>query len=240
MINYHPTKAVLEQYVNGDLPATVSVIVASHIELCEQCRKQVALLTEQAANEIFVEDDCSSIEENLTAMFSDLVSNISETSFSLDEEELEMIEAIASIDSEQPLSNPPQTIVEIEVGGKRIALPRAMKSIALSDWKGIGKVSRSRLALEDNNLKASLLHIDTGGEIPAHTHKGFEITLLLEGSFKDEMGEYHVGDFVWLDGEHNHSPVTEEGCICLTVSSDALQFTKGVSQLINPLGKYIY
>jgi putative transcriptional regulator len=238
MINYHPTSDVLGGYVSGDLPASVSVIVASHIEMCEHCRKQVALLTEKAASAIFTDDDISSIGMDFTSMFSGLTTS-DDWGATLDAEELDLIEAITSTTPERS-SNLAQTVREIEVAGKRISLPRAMKSIALGDWKGIGKVSRSRLLLEDNNLKASLLYIDHGGLIPAHTHKGFEITLLLDGSFKDEMGEYHAGDLIWLDGEHHHSPVTENGCVCLTVSSDALHFTKGVSQLFNPLGKFIY
>ena len=104
----------------------------------------------------------------------------------------------------------------------------------------LGKISRARLDFEDDAHHTSLLHIDKDGQVPCHTHKGFEITLLLEGSFEDEMGVYNKGDFIWLDGNHTHQPATKEGCVCLTVSSDALYFTKGVSQLFNPLGKYIY
>ena len=239
MINYHPTKAVLQEYVNGNLPASISVIVASHIELCDTCREEVALLTEQAANQIFIDDDASFEEMDLSSMFAELMVGDAKSSVILDAEELNMIQAITDKEPNTP-NERPHYVTEIDVAGTRIAIPRAMKSIALSEWKGIGKVSRSRLDLEDNNLKTSLLHIDKGGAIPTHTHKGCEITLLLQGSFKDEMGEYHEGDFIWLDGEHNHSPVTEEGCTCLTVISDALHFTKGVSQLINRLGKFIY
>lgn len=236
MINYHPTPAVLQAYVRGELAASVSIIVASHLELCERCRRQVAMLTEEVASQIFMEDS-NSHEDVALSMLANLLSNESSNKVFLDNDALDLVQAITEMEPEVSM---PQYITELEVAGKRIALPRAIKSIALSEWKGIGKVSRSRLALEDNNLKASLLHIDRGGAIPTHTHKGYEITLLLQGSFKDEMGEYHEGDFIWLDGEHHHSPVTEEGCVCLTVSSDALHFTKGLSQLINPLGKFLY
>lgn len=239
MINYHPTNAVLERYVNGELPASVSVIVASHIEMCEKCRQQAAMLTEKAANKLFKAEQPCTEDVELALMFTDLMASESKGFVSVDGDDLAMLEAITSVEPELP-ADLPVTVTEIEVGGKRIALPRAIKSIALSEWKGLGKIARARLALEDNALKTSLLNIGKGGAIPAHTHKGFEITLLLQGSFSDEMGEYHVGDFIWLDGEHNHSPVTKDGCVCLTVSSDALQFTQGVSQLINPLGRFIY
>jgi putative transcriptional regulator len=64
--------------------------------------------------------------------------------------------------------------------------------------------------------------------------------LLLEGSFEDEMGSYHEGDFIWLDGKHTHNPVTKEGCLCLTVASDSLHFTQGLTKMLNPIGKFIY
>jgi putative transcriptional regulator len=167
------------------------------------------------------------------------VDSLDQSSMIFDNDLLSMMDSITTqVVEEEPVR--PKTIRQIEVAGLRLPLPRAMSSIGLKDWQGVGKLSRSRLELADKNLKASLLYIDKGGSIPSHTHKGYEITLLLQGSFSDEMGSYHEGDFLWLDGEHTHHPVTEEGCVCLTVSSDAIHFTQGMSQLFNPIGKFIY
>jgi putative transcriptional regulator len=54
------------------------------------------------------------------------------------------------------------------------------------------------------------------------------------------MGTYHEGDFIWLDGKHTHNPITKEGCLCLTVASDSLHFTQGLTKILNPIGKFIY
>ncbi|MDB1125604.1 ChrR family anti-sigma-E factor [Vibrio algarum] len=250
MINYHPSEAVLKEFVAGTLPASVAIVVASHVEMCDECQSLVSQLTAQVAMEVF---DVQ--EETL---------NIEDFDFNFDESELEVEsletqsfnaqlfetqpQSVASLDmleaiTAQPVEKTatlPVTVKEIEVSGTRVALPRAMKSISLKEWQGIGKISRARLNLDDDERRMSLLHIAKGGNVPQHTHKGYEITLLLEGSFEDEMGSYHAGDFIWLDGKHTHNPMTQEGCVCLTVSSDALRFTQGVSQLINPLGKLIY
>jgi len=43
-----------------------------------------------------------------------------------------------------------------------------------------------------------------------------------------------------LDGRHNHTPKTIEGCLCFTVVSSALHFNKGISKLLNPIGNLIY
>lgn len=232
MIKYHPTLAVLQQFAQGSLPVSVSVVVAAHVEMCPECQECVAALTEKLA-----ESELGT--ENALAMAPDL-NDFSGFSDSEDAEDMAlMIAAITDMPVDEEVSLP-KTVTELDVSGKRISLPRSMSSIALKEWSGLGKLSRSRLDLDDGELRASLLHIDKGGSVPCHTHKGFEITLLLDGSFTDEMGHYQKGDFVWLDGDHTHQPVTEEGCVCLTVSSDAIRFTQGVSQLFNPIGKLIY
>ncbi|MCG9722810.1 ChrR family anti-sigma-E factor [Shewanella sp. Isolate7] len=237
MINHHPTSDVLAQFVAGNLPASVSVLVSSHVELCAECARSVQRLTQQAAIDAFGELADETAGDELLA--TDLISELAgEFEFELEDFD----ECIAAITAEEADDKRqlPQTVTEIAVGGERIALPTALRSIPLREWQGLGKLSRSRLALDDGDLRMSLLHIDKGGSVPCHTHKGFEITLLLQGSFTDEMGEYRKGDFIWLDGQHTHQPVTEEGCVCLTVSSDAIHFTQGMSQLLNPIGRFIY
>ncbi|WP_394205663.1 ChrR family anti-sigma-E factor [Shewanella waksmanii] len=224
MIKHHPNNDILTAFVGGQLPASVSIIVASHVELCEHCQQQVEQLTAQLANSAFeAQQSNSGIEP----------------SFSYDEEDdLDMIEMITALAPEPEIA--PIKPEQINVKDKTLQLPHALRQVALKEWQGMGKLSRARFDFDDDDMRMSLLHIDKGGSVPTHTHKGFEVTLLLEGSFDDEMGHYGVGDFIWLDGEHTHQPITQEGCVCLTVSSDAIHFTQGVSQLLNPIGRFIY
>lgn len=242
MIKFHPEAPMLSSFVEGTLPASVSVIIASHVEMCSQCQQKVQQLTEQAANACFGESPVTS----MTGTHSERVDNALSTfdfEDGLDSSELSMLEAITAVLPETAPTEKDMAAVEnkeIEVSGVRFKVPRALRSIEIRPFQGLGKLSRSRLSLEDGDLRTSLLHIDKGGSVPTHTHKGFEVTLLLQGSFEDEMGTYHAGDFIWLNGEHTHQPVTKTGCVCLTVSSDAIRFTKGMSQLLNPIGQFIY
>ncbi|MFS1907435.1 ChrR family anti-sigma-E factor [Vibrio lentus] len=229
MIKHHPNAAILKDFVDGNLADSVSLIVSSHVELCEHCQKQVSMLTAQAADSVFESDTARPklSDSEMDAFLSD------DGEFDFD--------AIDQITAD--LSQAVEVVVEAQqetVSNTTFTIPRALNSVARKDWLNLGKISRARLDFDDESHHTSLLHIDKDGQVPCHTHKGFEITLLLEGSFEDEMGVYNKGDFIWLDGEHTHQPATKEGCVCLTVSSDALYFTKGVSQLFNPLGKYIY
>ncbi|WP_286302625.1 ChrR family anti-sigma-E factor [Vibrio apostichopi] len=229
MIKHHPNAAILKDFVDGNLADSVSLIVSSHVELCEHCQKQVSMLTAQAADSAF-ESDASGLKLSDSEM----------DAFLADDVEFDF-DAINQITAD--LSQAVEVVVEAQqetVSNTTFTIPRALNSVVRKDWMNLGKISRARLDFDDESHHTSLLHIDKDGQVPCHTHKGFEITLLLEGSFEDEMGVYNKGDFIWLDGEHTHQPATKEGCVCLTVSSDALYFTKGVSQLFNPLGRYIY
>ncbi|MEZ8310113.1 ChrR family anti-sigma-E factor [Vibrio splendidus] len=236
MIKHHPNAAILKDFVDGTLADSVSLIVSSHVELCEHCQQQVSMLTAQAADSVFESD--TSAFENDTARLK--LSDSEMDAFLADDDEFDF-DAIDQItaDSSQAIEMTPE-VQQVTVADTTFTIPRALNSVARKDWMNLGKISRARLDFDDEAHHTSLLHIDKDGQVPCHTHKGFEITLLLEGSFEDEMGVYNKGDFIWLDGEHTHQPATKEGCVCLTVSSDALYFTKGVSQLFNPLGKYIY
>ncbi|MEZ8243086.1 ChrR family anti-sigma-E factor [Vibrio splendidus] len=236
MIKHHPNSAILKDFVDGTLADSVSLIVSSHVELCEHCQQQVSMLTAQAADTVFESD--TSAFENDTARLK--LSDSEMDAFLADDEEFDF-DAIDQItaDSSQAIEVTPE-VQQVTVADTTFTIPRALNSVARKDWMNLGKISRARLDFDDEAHHTSLLHIDKDGQVPCHTHKGFEITLLLEGSFEDEMGVYNKGDFIWLDGDHTHQPATKEGCVCLTVSSDALYFTKGVSQLFNPLGKYIY
>jgi putative transcriptional regulator len=218
MIKHHPSEQVLQQFAAGQLSPSVSVAVSIHLEMCSCCQEKVNALTERLAVSNLSADDHNEggAEVNLDDIFNSIVQD----------------ETIETIHVAQPQY--------FTAGNKKIAKPHALRQLGLSDWSGLGKVSRSRVDLVDEAIHSSLLHIEPGGEIPKHTHKGEEITVLLDGSFKDEMGEYHKGDFIWLSGEHDHNPISEEGCVCYAVVSDALHFSQGFSRLLNPIGKLIY
>lgn len=218
MIKHHPNDEILAQFVSAELPASVSVAVAIHVEMCDCCQQKVSKLTELAAELSLQEPVCHKQEADLDfdAMFDQIVQDESLESCRID------------------------NTARLNFGDQHILLPKALRQLELSDWSGLGKINRSRVKLDDNSNRSSLLHIEAGGEIPAHTHTGQELTLLLQGSFKDEMGEYHEGDFIWLNREHQHQPVSEQGCLCYTVVTDPLHFTQGLSRLLNPIGKLIY
>jgi putative transcriptional regulator len=230
MITHHPTHSLLNDYVQGVLPASLSAAISVHAEMCSVCAKNIQALTEEAARNAFAEksktypatQNKSDVDKFITNMslFDSMLKSITD-----DESTSEMI-------TMDPL--------EIEIKGTTYQLPNALRSISMMGWQKMGELSRARLNLNEGAVHSSLLHIDKNGKVPSHTHKGFELTLLLEGSFEDERGTYVKGDFIWLTNQVTHTPHTKEGCLCFTIADDALQFTQGLSKLLNPIGKFIY
>ncbi|MEL0629858.1 ChrR family anti-sigma-E factor [Psychromonas aquatilis] len=226
MIKHHPTFELLQSYVNGELPASLAIGVSIHAELCAECQKTIALLTEQVAEQAFEAETDVSVNEIDTN--DEVVDDIFE---------LMMQEITASDQYDEVIEVAPRNVT---FRGDTFELPTALSNVDIGYSANIGKLSRSRIKLDENEIHTNLLHINPGGGVPSHTHKGFELTVLLDGSFSDDQGEYTKGDFIMLNGEHTHSPISVNGCLCYTVANDALHFTHGINKLLNPIGNFIY
>lgn len=230
MIKHHPKFELIQSFVNGDLPASLSAAIAIHADMCPLCQKQIAQLTEQTAEMSFE-------SANFETAFVDDIDVKEESDFS----EIDFDDMVAQITQSNAIDEiEPRIEKTITFNEKPYTLPKALTNMTVGKTLQMGKLSRDRLQLDENEIHTSLLNIEPGGGVPQHTHKGFELTLLLEGSFNDENGEYTKGDFIMLDGAHTHNPVSAEGCLCYTVANDALHFTQGINKLLNPIGSFIY
>ena len=235
MIKYHPTDEMLMAHAVGELTASMAIAVSAHCEMCDQCAKKVALFTEKAAQQAF---DAASLNDNNTE--ASITDSLNEESVDMDAMFGNMLADIMSDETVPKTLVTPSPQAEISVCGETYALPRALRRYHQLGWSSIGTISRARLPLNEGDTRASLLHIGMNGSVPSHTHKGTELTLLLGGHFEDEHDTYVPGDFIVLDGNNHHTPQTHDGCLCYTVSDAPLHFTKGVSQLLNAVGRVIY
>jgi putative transcriptional regulator len=216
LIKYHPTQALLVSHSAAQLPLSLSIAVSAHLEMCPQCGSLVRQITEQQSA-LF---DAQDVSEKIN--FSNMLENIFEHK------------------PELPTKPQKTAVNSIFVAGTQYQLPRAFTHFADLKWSSFGVISRARVVKDADNVRASLLHIDKNGTIPCHTHKGYELTLLLAGAFADEYGAYNKGDFIWLDNTVEHTPYTQEGCLCYAVQDAPLRFVAGISKALNPLGQLIY
>ncbi|MDT3308037.1 ChrR family anti-sigma-E factor [Shewanella vaxholmensis] len=243
MIKHHPQQELLVSHANGDLPLSMAIAVSAHCALCETCREQLALLTEQAANLALNQDDAHAVKHTDKATIHTAIhtAHIAENTQATNVPVMDIDAMLAQIMAQPAATDVPNNApLNIQVKQQHYTVPSVFRQHLARPWQILGKVSRMRFDVDEMNTRASLLHIDAQGEIPQHTHKGYELTLLLAGEFSDLNGDYVPGDFIVLDSQHHHSPKTVDGCLCYTVLDAPLHFTKGLSKLLNPIGELIY
>lgn len=219
-MSYHPSEKMLRAYVEGELDAGNSFAIATHVEICPQCQKLCAQFEEQAGEALCASTikDC----DDLSAMLDKIVA--------LEE------------DPEPFKFNRKNRTINLK--DKQFKLPLSLSRFVdnIGEWKSYGgKVFSAEIELGEE-ARINLLYISEDVQIPQHTHKGLESTLVLHGGFSDEDGHYEVGDYMLKDASVKHSPYTKKGedCLCLTVLTEPLLFTQGVARVFNLFGKGLY
>ncbi len=211
-ISHHFDDATLMAYSAGSLPQGMALLVACHLHWCPQCRERVR------------ETDAVG-----GAMLDRL------TPAALKEDALNTLLARLDEPEQEFASLPPAP------GADEAELPAPLaqllgKPIDELSWKRIGYGVR-QLDLELEGPGATrLLRISPGVSVPHHTHGGNELTLILRGSYSDEIGRFRRGDVADLDGEVSHQPIvdTDEDCICLIATDAPLRFTGLMGRLVQP------
>ena len=229
MIKHHPKNELLHVFVKGELPASLSAAIAIHADMCPACQQKISE---------FTDEQVASFQNNHYQNF--MIANKGDYSVA-GLNPLDMNTMINSIVADDKLSSLPEKKTKtINIADNEFTLPTALQNMELGGFIQLGKLARARLKLDEGDIHSNLLHIQPGGSVPEHTHKGYELTLLLSGEFSDEQGHYVPGDFIMLDSKHTHKPKSEHGCLCFTVSNNSLHFTQGINRLLNPIGAFVY
>ena len=64
---------------------------------------------------------------------------------------------------------------------------------------------------------AALLRYQPGACVPLHVHGGMEHILVLQGSQRDERGEYQAGSLVVNQPGTQHHVCSDDGCVVLAI-----------------------
>lgn len=104
-------------------------------------------------------------------------------------------------------------------------------------WKKLGFGVRQSILHADASGSVRLLYIPGGEAVPEHGHNGIELTLVLQGSFSDETGQFGVGDVEIADDDLDHAPIADKGaaCICLAATGAPLRFRSLVPRIFQPV-----
>lgn len=204
-IEHHLDDATVVAYASGLLSAPLSLVASMHIDICPVCRRRVqaaeslggALLERQAADVT----DGFDVDKAWTA----LDERITATSVAPAEE----------IDSSDP------------TGAELIHAWQQAGFVDLP-WKRVTRMV-SQLALPDFNTPQAwvkLFRFEPGFALPKHTHRHHEISLVLQGAYRDQLGHFAVGDVSDLDSQVHHQPkvIGDEPCIALIASEGHVRF----------------
>jgi putative transcriptional regulator len=107
----------------------------------------------------------------------------------------------------------------------------------LPRWKSLGLGVRQAILSAGRKGSVRLLYIPPGQAVPGHSHGGLELTLVLQGSFRDDISRFRVGDLEVADQTLEHTPIADMGapCICLAATDAPLRFTSLVPRILQPL-----
>tara|TARA_R110002073_G_scaffold32633_10_gene98624 strand:+ start:177 stop:689 length:513 start_codon:yes stop_codon:yes gene_type:complete len=156
--NFHPELDLITEFAAGSLPLAQSACVSLHITHCRHCQQTAGQLADLGAN-LFEAQEPEPVDDTL------------------------LHAVLARLDEEKPLEYANKKSTE---KGTPAILQRLMRG-DFSDlsWKNIGATLRiSYLKTGDPDHEVALYHIRAGGRIPQHTHRGTEMTLVLEGGFR--------------------------------------------------------
>lgn len=208
---HHLNDELLLSYAAGSLDEAQSLLVASHLTLCPECRRRLASL-EAAGGALFEALDGEDVSEDALDAVLDR----------LDE-------------PEPPRSAPDRTKTVTGV------LPAPLRKYVGGDigdirWRAKGPgVGMAELPVRVEGQRAFMLRVDPGRAVPQHTHEGAELVMVLTGGYTDEYGHFLRGDVEIADPSVDHRPVADPGepCVILAVTDAPIRFTGAFGRLLN-------
>lgn len=210
MIRHHLSDDLLAGYSAGTLPEAFSLLVASHVSMCDECRARLGSL--DALGGAILESAATDLSPGALAA------------------------TMARIRGTRPMPRPAPV--------SRGVLPEPIRAYVGGDvdgvrWRPVGGGVRQALLTTSNGASARLLYIPGGVGVPDHGHRGTELTMVLQGAFRDESDRFGPGDVEIADPSVQHTPVAEPGdpCICLAVTDAPLKFRGVIPRLLQPFVK---
>jgi len=221
MIKFHPTTQQLNTFSDGLMAPAEALIISAHCDMCSQCSKKMMLYTEAHSETVF-EQGLQKFEPD---MFGDMLAQITS----------EVLDRGIIVESSNRV---------LELDGRKFTLPRSLNRVAesMGNWSHmVGKLWQAPVNIGGDTV-ANFIFMEKGGGVPEHTHRGSEMTLVVNGEFSDGLADYDSGDFMVMDGQNVHTPSTtsDEGCLVFSIIDAPLHFTSGWARLINPFSHLFF
>jgi putative transcriptional regulator len=208
MTRHHPDSLSLMEYSAGNLSEPHALCIRLHLDQCSECRTRVDTLNSLGAV-VMEQQSKVSLSEG---MFDSILSRI------------------------DSLPDAPLAVTSEKTGVLQKLLGDDINNLP---WKRqLGDVSVLNITdrFPGQDEQVVLQKLAAGGKAPAHTHRGSETTIVLQGAFTDQNGLFNQWDFVVLTEQDEHKPIAVgcEDCITLSVLSAPLKLTGTFTRLLNP------
>ena len=212
--NMQVLDALLLDYATGALSLPLEVLVETHLAMNEESAKTMNMLMKLGG--VLLED-------------SDPVS--------LSEGALEnVLKAIEQDEGKQPDTS------KRKIDTDSALLPRPIADYLPdrndSAWRRIGiGLFECDVVFDNDQGRAKFYRISPGISIPSHTHTGTEVTLVLQGGFTDETGNYGAGDIAVQEEGGEHKPVADNDgeCVVFAVNQGDIRLTGPIGRVLNLL-----
>jgi putative transcriptional regulator len=205
-VRHHLSEELLTAYAAGALPEAFALVVATHLSMCDECR---------------------AMAESLDGIGGTLIEALDGAA--MDAGALEAVMA--------RLDDAPAAPIRVDRG----VLPAPVRAYIGGDldavkWKPVGMGVKQAVLKTSDSASARLLYIPAGAAMPEHSHRGMELTLVLQGAFEDDSDRFGPGDVEIADDEVDHTPVADVGadCICLAATEGRLRFKSWIPRLAQP------
>lgn len=216
--SYHPPLELLFDHAAGSLDPATALVIATHLELCPQCRGEAGTFEAVGGEMLETMTPAGLAPDALDRM-------------------MRLIEA-----EPPPMAQPAPAGASDPILGLLPASIQSLGETALktTKWRSLAPGVRA-LDLPVPAAAggaAQLLWIAAGRGVPRHTHAGNELTLVLNGVFGDEHGRFVKGDLQITNPAVTHRPKAEPGevCVVLAVTDAPLRLTGLLGLIQRALG----
>lgn len=207
-ITHHISEPLIAAYAAGRLSRPFALVVAAHVSLCDSCRAGLAA-HECAGGAVIERDRGTTLSADLRARVFD------------------------GLDTDPPFTDAPAPVRMGPYPGPVADMLQRQEP----KWKSLGLGAKQAILSQGAEGSVRLLYIPPGQAVPDHGHNGLELTLVLQGAFRDKTGRFGVGDVEIADDDLDHVPTAEDSmaCICLAATDAPLKFNTLVPRLLQPL-----
>ena len=209
-----PDPSLLVEFSSGSLETAASICVSAHLHFCAHCRETLCQL-DQVGSRLMEEEAEQLPRSSNDVMFNHIMHRIRQ-----------MDEKPKSVPSRSDRGFPPSINKLISGDVKSLRWRRIAKSVRVA-----------KLKTGQEKFEVALHKISAGGRTPKHDHQGLEYTVVLKGSFSDDISVYHQGDFILRKPGDIHQPISAQNgeCICLSAQSAPIKLLSPLGFIMNKL-----